>query len=310
MDTPANAPAALHPYHRLARSDRYRWWKPLLELVLCTLFALILLAIAVVLSVDTPENGALGLLTLGLAAATLLPAALLAARVTGRPWRALLSVEGRVRWRWLAICLVAAIAEGVLVIVAEVVFAALGTPLGPARGDWVGWGRFVPLALAVVVAIVPQATAEEVVFRGTLVQALGAWVRPAWFGLLLSSVAFGLVHALPLPGFVATGTLGLVCAWLTVRTGGLEAAVALHVLHNVSFFLVEAATGRSDRWVTEINIDVRWPAALVDVALSGTYAAAIAWLHARVGPARYDVTAEALADPASPAHVVTGEDVA
>jgi membrane protease YdiL (CAAX protease family) len=271
-------------YHRLARTERYRWWKPILELVLCSLFVCLLWIVAVVplfIVVGPQEDGAAGLIVLGAAIAVLLPAAFLAARIARGRWRTLLSVDGHLRWRWFALCLAVALAEGVLSAGAEALFSALGSPLGATRGEWVGWARFVPLAVTVVVAIVPQAAAEEVVFRGTLLQALGAWVHPTWFPILLSSVAFGLMHGLSLPLFVATATLGLVCAWLTIRTGGLEAAVALHVLHNVSFFLAEAATGGSDRWITEINVDVRWSATVVDVALVGLYGLAIARLHSQ-----------------------------
>jgi uncharacterized protein len=94
-------------------------------------------------------------------------------------------------------------------------------------------------------------------------------------------VLFGLAHALPLAGFVSTAALGVAAAWLTIRTGGLEASVALHVLHNLSWFLLDAATGRSDRWVTDMFIDVRWIQTLVDVPLAALYAAAIATVYAR-----------------------------
>lgn len=35
-------------------------------------------------------------------------------------------------------------------------------------------------------------------------------------------------------------------AWLTVRTGGLEAAIALHVVGNLAFYLPAVAFGVSD----------------------------------------------------------------
>jgi membrane protease YdiL (CAAX protease family) len=206
-----------------------------------------------------------------------------------------------VRWRWFGVCLAVALVEAVLAVVANVV--VLGYPLGQARDAWVGWSRFGPLALTVAVAIPLQAAAEEVVFRGTLVQAVGAWARPAWVAVLVSSALFGLVHGLPLPGFVAIAALGLVCAWSTIRTGGLEAAIALHVLHNMSFFLGEAAIGRSDRWISDMSMDVGWPAVLVHLAILGLYGVAIATLHARRGPAARSSSGE----PAQPDDLELGE---
>jgi membrane protease YdiL (CAAX protease family) len=285
-------------YHRLARTDRYRWWKPILELVLWLFFSL-LLVIVVVVPVDvaagSAADGPLGLAVLGLSLAVLMPAAFLAARLTGRPWRGLLGVDGRLHWRWLGLCLAVALAQVVVQSAIEVAAAGLGHPVTPMRGAWVGWARFLPLALVVVAAIVPQAAAEEIVFRGTLMQALGAWVRSPWFAILVSSALFGLAHWLPLAGFVSTAAFGLVAAWLTIRTGGLEAAIALHVARNVSWFLLDAATGRSDRWVTEMFSDVSWGATLIDVPLAALAAAVIAILHGRPGHAssrRKDVAAE------------------
>jgi uncharacterized protein len=275
-------------FHRLARTERYRWWKPLVEIALFLPLVVVLWLVAVLplfLALGQGSDGVAGIVVAGGLIAVTLPAALLAARVVRGGWRTLLSVDRRIRWRWLALCLAVAVGEGVLSAIADAVFAALGAPLGPPPGAWVGWPRFAPLAVAVMVAIVPQAIAEEVVFRGTVLQALGAWVRPAWFAILVSSVVFAEGHEWSLPSFVATSVFGLVLGWLTVRTGGLEAAIALHVLHNVSFFLTWAATGRSDRWITESGVDVRWNAALVDVALAVLYGLAIAMLDARLGPA-------------------------
>jgi len=271
-------------YHRLARTERYRWWKPIVEVVLCVLFWLLLVLVVVLPTsflIGPGEDGPRGLLKLGIAIASMLPAACLAARVTRGAWRPLLSVDGHVRWRWLGVCLVVALAQVVVRFGVEAALAAAGHPVTLERGPWVGWAPFAPLALVVVVAIVPQAAAEEVLVRGTLVQALGAWIRQPWVAILVSSALFGLAHGLPLAGFASTATLGVAAAWLTIRTGGLEAAVALHALHNVSWFLLDAATGRSDRWVTDMFVDVRWIQTLVDVPLAGLYAVAIGVLYSR-----------------------------
>ena len=274
-------------YHRLARIGRYGWWKPIVEIGLLTVIFLVLVIVVVLpaaLVIGPDENGAPGMITLGLEMALLFPAAFLAARLAGRSWRALLSVDGRLDWRWLGVCVAAALALVLVQSAVEAAVAGLGHAVTPARGAWVGWARFLPLALVVVAAIAPQAAVEEVVFRGTLVQALGAWVRPAWFAIVVSGALFGLAHALPLPGFVATAGFGVVAAWLTIRTGGLEAAIALHVLRNLSWFLAEAATGRSDRWLTETYSDVRWGATLIDVTMAVLYAVAIGMLYRRRAP--------------------------
>ena len=52
-----------------------------------------------------------------------------------------------------------------------------------------------------------QAAAEEIFFRGYLLQALGSLVAKPWFGVVVSSLVFALLHGTQnLPLFV-TGSL-------------------------------------------------------------------------------------------------------
>jgi membrane protease YdiL (CAAX protease family) len=266
-------------YHRLARTERYRWWKPIVELVvfLIVLFALWFLLMPEIYDLVGPdENGAPGIIKLGLTLACLTPASLLAARIVGRPARSLFSIELRWRTRWFLLCCAVTLA-----FIAVSTAVGLAVPGGPERGGFVGWDRFVPLAIAVVLVIPLQATGEEFVFRATLMQAFGAWIPWAWVSIVITAVGFGAVHALPLEGFIAITTFGLVAGWLTIRTGGIEAATALHVMNNVSFFLLDAATGRGDKWVTELNQNITWTATAFDVALNLLYGLVIAKLYAR-----------------------------
>jgi uncharacterized protein len=267
-------------YHRLARTDRYRWWKPAVELVVFGLLVLVLWfgVMPIVFQIVGPgDDGAPGIIKLGLAIACATPAAFLAARIVrGRGGAgALLSVDHRLRGRWLAVC--AAVAFAQVAISIAISRAILG---GPARA-WPGWEAFWPLALSVVLVIPLQAAAEEFGFRAILLQSFGAWVRRPWFAIAISSVVFALAHGLPPAGFIAIGTFGLVAAWLTVYTRGLEAALALHVINNVLLFLLAAANGRGDRWVTELNENVRWTATAIDVTLDVLYGVVIAKLYSR-----------------------------
>ena len=271
-------------YHRHARTESYRWWKPIVELVVFVLlvFASWLGVIPVLYEVVGPaEDGAPGIIKLGLTIAVAMPAAIVAARIVGRRWGALCSVENRFRWRWFATCAAVAIGSVVLSTIVSVAFDQLGRPLGPPRGGWVGWDNFLPLAVTVVIVIPLQASAEEFAFRGTFLQAIGAWVPWPWVSIVITSIVFGVAHDLPLEGFVAITTFGLVAAWLTIRTGGLEAAIALHVLNNVSLFLFDAATGRGDKWVSELNEDITWLATGVDVTMTLLYGLVISKLYVR-----------------------------
>lgn len=168
----------------------------------------------------------------------------------------LVSVWAGPRWRYLVACLLVSI----------IVFAAYVATL-PLRGQPLvlhpqpGFGAF----LAVIVLTSPlQAIAEEVFFRGYLLQAFGGFARSPWPGIVASALVFALFHgAQNVPLFVSRFVFGLLAAWLVVRTGGLEAGIAAHVVNNLfAFILAGLTTGiAAARKLTVIT----WGAAFGDV---------------------------------------------
>lgn len=248
------------PYHRLSRTPVHRWWRPVLGtllvfggFVLVGGFVVLLGAIVAVyagLPVDPDGPSFLGdpLLTLTVllsSIALVLPvtygAAALAQR---RPPGTLSSVAGRLRWGWLALCLVAAAVAALLGhLAAGLALGLTGEGDGGELLAWAGWETFGP-ALVVTLVLVPfQAAAEEYIFRGWVLQAFGAYLRSPWPGILLGSAGFAAAHAYTGWGVLDVFTFGAVMGWITVRTGGLEAAIAIHTLNNVVAFLISSATG-------------------------------------------------------------------
>lgn len=151
----------------------------------------------------------------------------------------LFSVEGRVRWGWLLRCLLAAaVVLGLTFAVALVVsqwsdHGSVGS---------LSFGPRAPMMILLVLLITPiQSATEELVFRGALLQLLGSWIRWPVVPVLLSTVAFTAGHGYELWGLVDVATFGLIAAVITLRTGGLEAAVALHAVNNVFLFLLDIA---------------------------------------------------------------------
>jgi membrane protease YdiL (CAAX protease family) len=157
------------------------------------------------------------------------------------------SVVGRMRWRWLLRCtglsviaLVATLAVSALVPV-----EASGVPpmsLQPMTETILGF------ALVVVLLVPFQAAAEEYLFRGYLTQAFGGlFAHPVvarGIAVLVPALLFALAHgAQDPPVFVDRLAFGLVAGVLVIVTGGLEAAIAMHVLNNfVAFGLALAFT--------------------------------------------------------------------
>ncbi|MEU6066803.1 CPBP family intramembrane glutamic endopeptidase [Streptomyces sp. NPDC047082] len=297
------------PYHRLARlSVRYRWWRPLVG----TLFV----AVAYVITVGvldavisgwgssqgypeapdgTVEFGpvpdtAVDLLLI----AAGIPVVLLAVRWIGRrPAGTLSSVTGRVRWRWLALCAALAVPIFGLAMGGVLLFPVDEGP----EARWAGWDVFAP-ALAMLVVLVPlQAAAEEYVFRGWLTQTVGAFLRSPWWALPPQALLFAAAHGWGTPwGFADLALFGMAAGWLTWRTGGLEAAMALHTVNNLLAFAISAAVVdglKSD----DTAADAGWQLVALDVASIALYAAAVVWLTRRHPPVR---TAPAPLPPAQP----------
>ncbi|MEV3991541.1 type II CAAX endopeptidase family protein [Streptomyces sp. NPDC049837] len=288
------------PYHRLAHTTRrHRWWRPLLGsgVVLAGALVVMLGLIAgsevagYLLRRPVDSEGlrtwgdigdtALGLLSIAL----MTPAVLLAAYwVQRRPAGTLSSVTGRLRWAWLGLCL--AVAGPLVAVAMGVSFLLPESAGGGAAGlEWAGLSSFL-LGLAMVCALVPfQAAAEEYVFRGWLVQAVGAWCRSPWVAVLPQALLFAAAHGWGTAwGFADLVVFGLVAGWLTIRTGGLEAAIALHVLNNLLAFGVASAIAGALA-SEETAVDMGWMAVAIDVPMVLLYAAAVLWLARRRRPA-------------------------
>ncbi|MEU6314765.1 CPBP family intramembrane glutamic endopeptidase [Streptomyces sp. NPDC047014] len=282
-------------YHRMGLvAGRHEWWRPVAGtgMVFGGAFLLMLVVIAVTetagVVLDRPVDaegmvtwGGLGDLALSLLAIALAtPVVLLAAyAVQGRAPGTVASVEGRLRWRRLAGCLAPALP---LALLTMGILALLPSPPdGDGGSEWAGTSAFLT-ALAVLWVLVPfQAAAEEYMFRGWLLQAVGSWFRSPWVAIAPQAVLFAAAHGWgTVWGFADLVVFGLVTGWLTVRTGGLEAAIALHVLNNlVSMSIAAAFAGGLDSDETAADMDAA--AVAVDVPVLLLYAAAVLWMTRR-----------------------------
>jgi len=240
-------PVAPREYHDFYRTPRYRRWQSVVALVVFVVAwgaAVLGATIAAVLyemliGGATPEEMAEGLLTpalflannLGVALA--IPAALVTHRAVFEQrvgW--LFSIQGRLRWRLLRRCLL--VAAGVHVVVLASWLVVHGAPEGlRLRPE-------TPFLLVVVLLTTPlQAAGEEVAFRGLATRAIGSWFHDSRVGLVVATATtaalFVVVHGagdLRLNAFYLS--LAVAASALTWRTGGLEAAVALHVVVNLT----------------------------------------------------------------------------
>ncbi len=309
MTPTADAPAAAYPFHRLARSTPgYRWWHPLTTAVLTVVlfFVLTLLASGVLAVVgifvpgvagtvdralstesDLGDPGQLAVLFGGVC--LLWPAAALGVKWGGRRSAGTLSsVAGRLRWRRfpkpLALAAVLFVATNALALLLPESAGLSGSSAGPSAGTAAGAGAGnVWLLLLVVLAFVPvQAAAEEYAFRGLLMQGIGSWLRHPAFAIALPVPLFVLGHGYGLLGQIDVAAFALAAGWLTWRTGGLEAAIALHVINNMGVFALGAA-GFGDLNATDL------PLAALPFSLAFTLAYSllvVRWFPATEPPAQ------------------------
>ncbi|WP_298040743.1 CPBP family intramembrane glutamic endopeptidase [uncultured Microbacterium sp.] len=253
----AAVPAPL-PYHRLALARARRtWWQPLLTGVLALAFYAAMIAILfiglMIVAFEVPavdrvvesmlvtdawfdldQPGLFVLLVVPLI--LMIPALLAASRIVqGRGVGMLWSVAGRIRWSLLGRTLVVA-----FVIMAAFFAASLG--LDALRGEPIVFEAThpgIPAMLILVVLLVPfQAAAEEYVFRGYLMQLIGRWLRHPAFAILLPVPLFVLGHGYDIWGSLDIAAFAIIAGWLSWRTGGLEAAIAMHIANNVLIFVM------------------------------------------------------------------------
>jgi CAAX protease family protein len=169
----------------------------------------------------------------------------------GRPLRSLVTPESHIDWGrigrgaavWAVLAAVTAVIEHVLF---------------PGR-YYLSFDRhhFYGFAALVVVLTPIQSAAEELVFRGYLMQGLGLIARRPALIAVVSSILFAVPHLLN-PEVEKHGTLimaanyfaiGMVLATITLRDGRLELAIGLHAVNNL--FLALVANYEGSAFVTE-----------------------------------------------------------
>ncbi len=248
-------PVAPVSYPSFWRGPRWRWWKALIILVAGGVFFLLdqTVAVLVAATIDAisgrvPFSQFVTSATQGtivttpaifiannLSLVVLVPAAMLISwAVTGQRPRWLSSVSGGIRWRWLGLCL----AMAAPLWVALVLFQFFGSG-GLAGNPLHVTGDTLPLLLAVILTTPLQSAGEEYTFRGVINRSVASWVPHeiggAFAGGLVSSTLFMLAHGAGDPWLnLFYFCFGAIATFLTWRTGGLEASIAMHVVNNVT----------------------------------------------------------------------------
>jgi len=280
-------------YHRVYAGEKRRILRGILAIILLFAgligFAQLFLYGAAVIDSQvlgragfTPLQQAAGALSLAL----LIPYCMLLQRLLyGVPFRSLHSVAGRFRYGVFGRALLA-FGPPLLVVIAS------GFLLAPA--DQVPWTTFDLVAYFVIgMLLTPLAAAgEEYGFRGFMFRVVGGWTRSARIGtvlgIIIPTVLFSLFHG-SLDPYILTSYLVLFgsMAIITWRTGGLEAAVVLHVVYNVTALVlgttlhVDLGGALNSRGETSGSF-----ANLIPSATLILITAIVWWITRKTGPAR------------------------
>lgn len=305
--SPQLAPDFRPQYHQLHRVGRPGWWRSLVGalVALVLVFGLVPLvagaiAFAALMAAgnSTEQAGAIldvttettptGLALLNIVIALAIPVTWAVTWWLHRlKPRWLSSVAPRLRWGFLFICL----ALSVVALLASLGVGLL-LPLAPGEspvGEMNDYTSRTRDFLIVILLLTPlQAAGEEYLFRGYLTQAFGSllWARRASqvLAVLGPALIFALFHGLSqdAPVFFDRFAFGVVAGILVIRTGGLEAAIAMHVLNNFLAFGLALAFGDLTTALTATG-GSSWWMILSTLTQSLVYLALATWVAKAMG---------------------------
>ncbi|WP_458405416.1 CPBP family intramembrane glutamic endopeptidase [Methanobrevibacter sp.] len=220
--------------------ENYRWYKPILTILLTTilfiLFNAILFAIGyfaygesfLLQSMGTYESlNTINFATISsyLSLALALPSIYIASRIVrDRPFSSYSSSRGGWNWKMYFKCLIPAIIIFTLATIAIII----------SSGDVTINNQFTIVSFIACLIVVPlQCIGEEHLFRGLLMQSIGSWVKIPVVAIIIQSVIFGMMHAYNSIGVVSIIISGLLYGWIAWKTNGIESSSALHTVNNV-----------------------------------------------------------------------------
>jgi membrane protease YdiL (CAAX protease family) len=223
--------------------ENYKWYKPLLTIVLGIIIYLILTVGLTIILEGTPglDHAALmdegyenlnatsfeGLFQL-LYVILMIPSLYIASKVThDRPFSTYLTSRGKSNWR----IFLKTFSIGAIVII---MFDILPNIITSAQLDI----NFTILTLILAIILVPlQSFSEELIFRGLFMQTFGAWFKIPVLAIILQSILFMLGHSYNDLGQISIFVCGIVYGLVAWQMDGIESSSGLHASNNLMIFL-------------------------------------------------------------------------
>ncbi len=227
--------------------ENYKWYKPLITIVLVAILYIVFETILTLVFQAVYGTNVLNSIAMGgyetlntsdvsiyysyLSLVMFAPAIYIASKIVrDRPFSSYSSSRGGWNWKLYLKCLSIPFAI-------YLVFYLISILMGNESG---GHSQVSLIAMIISLILIPaQCIVEEHVFRGILMQTLGAWLKNPLLAIIIQAIIFGLVHSYNAIGMISIGISGIVYGLLAWRTNGLEASSAIHSINNLmSFFPV------------------------------------------------------------------------
>jgi len=260
--------------------ENYKWYKPLLTLIVSVLIFLVFVAILALIFKDAPGMEVMDVSTNAyettnatsiegivqiLFLIVMIPSLFIATKITGdRPFSTYLT--SREKWNW-GVFFKSFIVGAIIMFLMSI----LPTILGGVQINI----QFTLLTFILAIILVPlQCFAEELIFRGLFMQTIGGWFKIPVLAIILQSAIFMLGHPYNILGQLSTLIFGIVCGIIAWQMDGIEATSGLHSSNNLLVFLTIGifSTG-------PINSNPTLAATLLDLAVVLISAAVILGLY-------------------------------
>ncbi len=190
---------------------------------------------------DITASGLVAFVINNLFLASFIPLAMLATWVIHRTKPGFVSsVLGRFRWGWFGWCMLITIPIWAMNFA---VTLGLNNLLGnTSEVNTIENPQIVIMFIVLVLLTTPlQATGEEYLLRGWMLQNIGAFIKDKYIAVLVGGLSSGIIFSLLHLNFNPIALIfyfnfSVAAIIMTVKTGGLEAASSLHIIHNVYVF--------------------------------------------------------------------------
>jgi membrane protease YdiL (CAAX protease family) len=241
----------LPEYTQLARLGRTSWQRQVAAIATILFFWLVLGAAAALAVMGLAPGGydlaapsPTAYIAINVSPLAMLAEVAVAVRfIHQRPLRTLITPSRRIDWRRIA-CAFA------LMVTLAAASSALEAALYPGTYHLTSQPRqWLTMLPVILILTTLQTSAEELLFRGYLLQALGLRTRRTWLLVGISALVFGAMHmantevgAGPALIFTYYVGFGAFLALITLRDNRLELAIGAHAANNLFVALVVNAT--------------------------------------------------------------------